>query len=163
LQGETIIFEVSQNAWHITCTDTPRVLQKLGDTWTPLRDERPTVTNDALAAHYLDGVYESACLEDSGCHVNACSAIAYDERLSNGIDDVLRLSAREYVQVGERQALTCSALDAGVESDAGADAGLRVVPEIERRAPTGPLIVRVLYFLDSACNTAPLTADVVVE
>ena len=70
--------------------------------------------------------------------------------------------------MGERQALTCDALDAGSPLDAGSldagpDAGLRVVPEIESRAPTGPLIVRLAYYLDRQCNTAPLTTDVVVE
>jgi hypothetical protein len=158
LQGDKIILDVLDPAWHITCNHTPFVLQKVGDTWTPLRDERPTGSNDAITAHYLDGVYNSNCLFDSGCHVNACSPIIYDEQLA-GWDDILRLGAREYVRVGEQQRLSCAAADAGL--DAGADPGL--VPEIESRAPTGPLAVRLHYYRDSHCQTALLTTDVLVE
>jgi hypothetical protein len=62
-----------------SCSGNPRVLQKLGDSWTPLRDERPTGTNQALEAHYVDGSYELACVPDSGCHVEACDFIDYDD------------------------------------------------------------------------------------
>jgi hypothetical protein len=160
LQGDKIILDVLDPAWHITCTHTPSVLQKLGDTWTPLRDERPTGSNDAITTHYLDGLYQSDCVLNSGCHINSCSPIIYDEQLA-GVDDILRLGTREYVRVGERQRLSCDAADAGL--DAGADAGLGLVPVIESRAPTGPLAVRVRYYRDSDCQTPPITTDVLVE
>jgi hypothetical protein len=160
LQGDKIVLDVLDPAWHMTCTHTPFVLQKLGDTWTPLRDERPTGSNDAIRAHYLNGVYQSDCAFNSGCHVNSCEPIIIDEQLA-GVDDILRLGALEYVRVGERQDRSCDASDAGL--DAGADAGLPLVPEIESRSATGPLAVRVRYYRDRTCRTAPITSDVPVE
>jgi hypothetical protein len=77
------------------------------------------------------------------------------------------LIAREYVQVGQSGAPICAIEDAGIAldagSDAGSDAGLRLVPNIESRAPSGPRGVRVRYYRDSDCRTEAITTEIAVE
>lgn len=141
------------------CNQSVRLVQRVGDSWEPLLDERPPGFNEQLAAHYLDGVYDSACRLSLGCDV------AYCYSLTEGPDtfDAPYLIAREFVKVGERAALTCDAQDAGVELDAGPDAGVRFVPDIQSRAPSGPLGVRIRYHRLANCAGDAITTVVPVE
>jgi hypothetical protein len=67
------------------------------------------------------------------------------------------------VQVGQSGAPLCGLEDAGIPLDAGLDAGVRLVPNIETRAATGPLGVRIRYHRDSHCETEAITTDIAVE
>lgn len=96
---------------------------------------------------YLDGTLEPACQRDRGCDVAGCRAFPPDP--SSAFHDAL--VAREFVQVGQASAPTCDPLDAGTDRDASSDAGVRQVPDVESRAPAGPIGVQVRYYRDSGC------------
>ncbi|HVZ33333.1 MAG TPA: hypothetical protein VG963_12965 [Polyangiaceae bacterium] len=81
--------------------------------------------------------------------------------------------------MGQRLAPACGVADSGpleasgpsdAGSDSGADSGTRDadvggrwVSDIESRAPSGPLAVRIRYYPDSQCETSPVTVDIPVE
>lgn len=157
-------------AWFLRCDQNPTLMQKVGDTWAPVRDERPTTDpfRYFFSAHYLDGILHQECGASLGCDYTTCSLIsqnvgAWDEFVS------FNVPALEYVQVGERPAPICGVYDtdpyadAGSAQDAGGDAGGRLVPNIESHALTGALGVRVRYYRDQHCQTEATTADVTVE
>lgn len=162
LEGQRVVFTPLDPVWINTCNEpNPRIAQRSGDSWTLLDDDRPEGTNLHHGAHYLDGEYQSDCRLSLGCDVGGCRA--YADAVEDQGRFQFRLVAREFVQVGEQPAPTCDTEDAGIALDAGGDAGLRAVPVIESRAPTGPLAVRLRYFRDSQCQTEELTVDVEVE
>ena len=123
--------------------------------------QSPEAFNLLRAAHYLDGTYEPDCYRSLGCDVEFCEAFPGDDEEVADYRSTLR--AREYVQIGQSDALICGAEDAGIALDAGIDAGLRLVPNIESRLPSAPLGVRVRYYRDSNCWTEAITTDVAVE
>jgi hypothetical protein len=159
LDGDSVTVGTLEDVWVRTCDDNARVVQQHGDGWEPLRDERPSTSNRQHAAHVLDGTFHSDCRQSLGCDVSTCEVWAYSGNPSGG--GYLSLPARELVRVGDVEAPSCEGGDAGVESDAG-NAGQRVVPNLESRAPTGPLRVRIQWYDDGQCEH-PLTADVAVE
>jgi hypothetical protein len=167
LSGSEVTLTALDPVWIESCEENPRLVQKVGDTWSPLRDERPQAVNLLQSAHYLDGVLDPACDRSEGCDVLACVNLA-----DRGAPFVAR--AREYVSVGQRRAPACGADAAAIPSDAGSDSGAdagtsdagaggRWVPNIESRAPTGPLGVRIRYYPDSGCKLSPTTVEVPVE
>jgi hypothetical protein len=159
LQGEIVSLDSLDPAWWTLCRG-PQIIQRTGDEWTRLQDDRPEAFNLNHAAHYVDGVYHSDCRLTLGCDVDFCTPFPEDP-LEFGSRYFTPLVAREYVQVGQRAAPDCE--DAGVALDAGGDAGSRLVPDIESRVPGSPIGVRVRYYLDSRCQTEPITTDVPVE
>ncbi len=162
LDGERVRLTALDPVWVSQCDDpNPRLAQRAGDAWTLLRDERPEGFNLHHAAHYLDGSYQSDCVFLLACDVGGCRSIA-DFEEDVGVFQS-RMIAREYLQVGQLDAPTCDREDAGVDLDAGGDAGRRSVPAIESRAPDGPLAVRLRYFRDSSCRTEAITTDIAVE
>jgi hypothetical protein len=172
LSGSEVKLTALDPVWIESCEENPRLIQKVEDTWTTLRDERPQAVNLLQSAHYLDGVLDPACNLNEGCDVLAC------ENLADMSAPIIAL-AREYVSVGQRRAPACGADGSGsfaaaTPSDAGSDSGAdsgtsdagaegRWVPNIESRAPTGPLRVRIRYYPDSGCRTSPTIVDVPVE
>jgi hypothetical protein len=172
LSGSEVKLTALDPVWIESCEENPRLVQKVGDTWTPLHDERPQAFNLLQSAHYLDGFLDPACNLSEGCDVLACVNLA-----DRSAPFVAR--AREYVSVGQRRAPACGADDSGsfaaaIPSDAGSDSGAdsgtsdagaggRWVPNIESRAPTGPLGVRIRYYPDSECKLSPTTVEVPVE
>jgi hypothetical protein len=162
LTGERVLLTTSDSVWLTTCDEpNPRLAQRTGDSWTLLRDERPPESNLLQAAHYLDGSYQSDCRLSLGCDVGGCTPFA--EFYEDAWYFQARMTAREYVQVGQLGAPSCDQEDAGVPLDAGGDAGGRLVPNIESRAPSGPLAVRLRYFRDDHCATGAITTDILVE
>lgn len=164
--GQTIGLRPLANVWLSTCSEALRVVQRSGEAWVPLRDDRPESINSLHAAHYLDGAYQSDCRQSLGCDLSICMPFTGSD--DGGAEGYARsndrlLLAREHVQAGDAPAPSCEDEDAGTPSDAGSDAGSRRVPLIETRTPTGPLGVRVRYYLDSRCRTDQLTAFVPVE
>jgi hypothetical protein len=159
LNGDYVTVAALEDVWVRTCDDNAQVVQQNGDDWEPLRDERPPAFNLQHAAHFLDGAFHSDCGLSLGCDVSTCDVWTFSGNPFGG--GYLSLPARELVQIGDAEAASCDQADAGAESDAG-DAGLRVVPNLESRAPTGPLRVRVRWYRDGQCDH-PLTADVAVE
>jgi hypothetical protein len=159
LNGGYVTVRTLEDVWVRTCDDNAQVLQQHGNDWEPLRDERPAAFNLQHAAHFLDGAFHSDCRLSLGCDVSTCDVWTYSGNPSGG--GYLSLPARELVRLGDVEAPSCDGIDAGVESDAG-NAGLRVVPSLESRAPTGPLRVRVQWYRDGQCDH-PLTADLAVE
>jgi hypothetical protein len=159
--GDLVELVALDEAWLIDCEKNPQLVQSVNGVWMPLRDDRPEAFNLNHAAHYLDGSYFSDCNLSLGCDVSACRRIR-DAR-EEFREYTLKLRAREYVQVGEAVAPACGS-DAGVEIDAGNDAGVRRVPNIESRAPSAALAVRVRYYPDNSCSeNAWVTLDVPVE
>jgi hypothetical protein len=162
LEGLSVAFTPLDPVWINTCNEpNPRIAQRSGDSWTLLEDDRPENLNLQHEAHYLDGDYQSECRLSLGCDVGGCRSFA--DALEDELLFQSHLVAREFVQVGELPAPTCETEDAGIALDAGDDAGLRSIPAIESRAPTGPLALRLRYFRDSQCQTEELTAYVEVE
>src|SRR5262252_4539094 len=51
LAGNDVQLTALDPVWIISCEDNPRLVQKLGGTWTLLRDERPPATNLQQSAH----------------------------------------------------------------------------------------------------------------
>ena len=158
LDGEVVRLTALDPVWMLTCNfENPRVVQRSGDSgdaWTLVTDERPDGFNFQQEAHYLDGVYQSDCSLSLGCDVGGCVDLA------EGVEEFgSRVVAREFVQVGELPAAICD----GDPADGGVDAGVRTVPAIESRAPTGALGVRLVYYRDDRCRTEPITTDVAVE
>jgi hypothetical protein len=157
LEGDRVRLSSSDGVWIERCQRNPRLVQQDGDAWTPLRDDRPEAYNLLDAAHYLDGSFRDACRLTLGCDVGGCAAF------STMYDPYVPLVAREFVQVGQASAPTCDQLDAGIEPDAGSDAGVRQVPNIESRAPTSAIGVEIRYYRDSRCRTGAITTVVPVE
>ncbi|HTV20828.1 MAG TPA: hypothetical protein VMG12_19220 [Polyangiaceae bacterium] len=170
--GDTVRLTTPDQIWIEACIRSPRLVQRTADGWTPLRDDRPEGYNLLRAGQYVDGVFsDETCGPTLGCDIVGCRYFPV------GTEDFTpfyqRFDAREYVQVGEAAAPTCDSIDAGipydpapfepVPLDAGPDAGLRQVPVIESRAPTGALGVEVRYYLDPSCVTELLTTWVEVE
>lgn len=148
--------------WIRTCEATPQLVQQLDGEWRPLRDDRPPRYNLLHEPHYLDGVFQSlTCVQSLGCDVIACEAFSEDAFRSNHAP----LVPLEFVQVGTAVVGACPP-DGGTVpldiADAG-DAGAVIVPDIQSRQPSGPLAVRVEYFRDSQCSTAPVNVYVPVE
>lgn len=165
--GNEVKLTALDPVWIESCEDNPRLIQKLGDTWTLLRDERPQAINLQNSAHYLDGILDPACDLGEGCDILGC-----EDLTKRSVP--FRAPAREYVSVGQRLAPACGVsdseasgpLDAGSDSGADSgtsDAGGRLVPNIESRAPSGALGVRIRYYADSECRTSPTTLDVPIE
>jgi hypothetical protein len=161
LEGTEVRLSTSDDVWIQACARNPRVVQQAGDTWTPLRDDRPDGTNLQLGAHYLDNSFLDACRQSLGCDVGGCEA--FPSVPEPFVTPYNRLIAREFVQVGQASAPTCDQLDAGIDPDASTDAGVRQVPDIESRAPAGPIGVEIRYWRDSQCNTGAITTIVLVE
>jgi hypothetical protein len=161
LQGQTVSVEALDDVWIALCNRDLQLVEQLDGSWTPLRDDRPEASNLQHAAHYLDGAFHSDCRLSLGCDVSYC--VPFSEVPWDSEWDQAPLIAREYVQVGSVAGPSCDALDAGVDADAGSDAGVRRVPAIESRVPTHPLGVRVRYHSDSRCQTDPITTHVAVE
>lgn len=160
LAGETVSLVALDPVWLERCQRNPQLVQRSGDAWVLLRDERPEAFNLNHAAHYLDGAYHSDCRLSLGCDVGGCEAFPKSEPFDS---DYAPLIAREYVEVGQIGAPTCEGEDAGINVDAGSDAGVRLIPSIESRAASGPLGVRVRYYRDSGCGTEAITAEIPVE
>ena len=164
LQGEVVRLTASEPVWISGCQRNPVVVQRVSDAWVLLQDDRPDANNLLYAAHYLDGTYHSACNASLGCDVGGCQALSVD---ADPFDSYAPLIAREYVQVGQFGAPICGLEDAGIAleeiGDAGSDAGVRRVPNIESRAPSNPLGVRVRYYRDRFCATGAITTEVAVE
>ncbi len=162
LEGQEVKLTALDPIWLRHCDmENPRLVQRANDAWTLLVDDRPDGTNLQQDAHYLDGAYHSACRLSAGCDVAGCAPLSEFEEDYGQFQ--FRLTAREYVQTGEQRAPTCEQGDAGFDADGGSDAGGRSVPAIESRAPAGPLGVRLVYYLDSACQTQPVSVDIPVE
>jgi hypothetical protein len=165
--GDLVELVALDEAWFIDCENNPQLVQRVNGAWVPLRDDRPEAFNLNHAAHYLDGTYFSDCALSLGCDVSGCRRILDDREEFR--QDTLKLRAREYVQVSEALAPDCDhdtggLLDAGGQFDAGSDAGVRRVPSIESRAPSGALAVRVRYYPGNRCSDgAAVTLDVPVE
>lgn len=161
-EGDTVRLTTSDEVWIESCFRNPRVVQHEGDGWAALRDDRPDGYNLLRAGHYLDGAFvDETCGLSLGCDVVGCTYFPSDPE--DFIPFYQRFSVREYVQVGEAAAPTCDFIDAGVPLDGGADAGVRQVPNIESRAPTGALGVEIRYYLDSSCESDVITTVVAVE
>lgn len=166
LDGEVVRLTALDPVWIEGCAGigNPRLVQRssdAGEAWTLLTDERPEGLNLQHGAHYLDGALQSDCSHSAGCDVGTCGTL-------EEIDDEygrfqFRLVAREFVRTGELSAATCDVNEAGLGAEAGVDAGVRSVPAIESRAPTGPLGVRLVYYRDSRCQTPAITTDIAVE
>jgi hypothetical protein len=162
LQGQTVSLEaLDDDVWVVVCNRSLQLVEQLDGSWTPLRDDRPEASNLQHAAHYLDGAYHSDCRLSLGCDVSYC--VPFSEVPWDSAWDQPPLIAREYVQVGDVGGPSCEQLDAGVDPDAGSDAGVRRVPAIESRVPTHPLGVRIRYHSDRRCQTDPITTHVAVE
>ena len=170
LQGQTVSLRALDPVWILTCEEDVVLVQRgVNDAWVSLRDDRPDAINLLHAAHFLDGAYHSDCHFSNGCDHVFCEAFPEDDLSFNSYRAAL--IAREYVQVGQRGALTCAGEDAGIALDAGSDAGSdageaaesRLVPNIESRAPSAPLGVRVRYFRDSNCGSEAITREIAVE
>lgn len=162
LDGERVRLTALDPVWLSLCNEpNPRLAHQTGDTWTILRDERPDGFNLQHAAHFLDGAYQSDCRLSLGCDVGGCTSLE-DFEQDVGVFQS-RMIAREYVQVGQLDAPSCDREDAGVNLDAGDDAGRRSVPAIESRAAEAPLVVRFRYFRDNRCETGAITTDIAVE
>jgi hypothetical protein len=159
LNGPSVTVGTLEDVWVVTCSEVAQVVQQHGDDWEPLRDERPPAFNQHHAAHFLDGAFHSDCQLSLGCDVSTCDMWTFSGNPSGG--GYLSLPARELVQIGDAAAPSCDGTDAGVESDGG-NAAPRLVPNLESRAPTGPLRVRVRWFRDDQCDH-PLTADIAVD
>ena len=171
LDGQTVRLRALANVWLTGCGESLLVVKRVGDGWVPLLDERPDGGNFQHSAHYLDGAYHPNCRLTLGCDVGYCVPFSGSD-IDWGSDQDAEwnnwpLSAREYVRVGNIDALTCDTLDAGVPPDAAIDAGLQRVPAIESRSPTGPLGVQIRYYPDNPCQAAasidPITALVPVQ
>jgi hypothetical protein len=150
LEGNEVRLTTSDPVWVQTCAPSPRLVQQVGGVWTPLQDDRPPASNLLIGAHYLDGSLQPACRLSLGCDVGGCDAFPLAPEPY--VTFYNRLVAREFVQVGQASAPTCDALDAGIPADAGSDAGVRLVPDIESRAPAGPIGVEIHYWRDSQCS-----------
>jgi hypothetical protein len=163
-EGNQVRLTTSDPVWIQACQRNPRIVQQVDGVWTPLRDDRPEGTNLERNMHYLDGSLQARaeCRQTLGCDVGGCEAFPVAPMpLRNTYD---RLTAREFVQVGQASAPTCDRLDAGVEPDASSDAGVRQVPDIESRAPGGAIGVEIQYWQDSQCSTgSDITVVVPVE
>lgn len=148
----------SDRVWIGRCEPYPRVVQEVDPSdWRPLLDDRPEGTNLQHAAHYLDGELEAECRPTLGCDVFSCDAFPLaPDRYESGYNPLI---AREYVSLGQAPAPTCEFLDAGIDLDAGSDAGVRLVPNIVSRAPEAPgqLGVEIRYYRDSRCQTERIT------
>jgi hypothetical protein len=163
LDGNQVRLTTSDDVWIQACVPNPRVVQQVDGLWTPLRDDRPEGTNLEHDAHYLDGSLQARaeCRQSLGCDVVDCEAFPEAPMpLRNSYD---RLTAREFVQIGQAPAPTCDRLDAGTEPDASSDAGVRQVPDIESRAPAGDIGVEIHYWRDSQCSGAGITTVVPVD
>ena len=168
LSGSEVTLTVLDPVWIESCEENPRLVHRVGDNWTPLRDERPQGINLLHSAHYLDGVLNPACNLDEGCDILDCVNLA--DRSAPFV-----APAREYMSVGQRRAPACGADDSGsfsaaIPADAGSDAGTsdagaggRWIPNIESRASTAPLAVRIRYYPDNECKMSPTTLEVPVE
>lgn len=166
LQGNVVKLTALDPVWIQACTGepNPRLVQRssdAGEAWTLLTDERPDGLNLHHDAHYLDGSFRSDCGQSVGCDVGGCDTL---EEVEEGFGPLqFRLVAREFVRTGELSAATCDVNEAGLGAEAGVDAGIRTVPAIETRAPTGALGVRLVYYRDSRCQTPEITTDIAVE
>jgi hypothetical protein len=163
-EGNEVRLTTSDPVWIQACVQNPRIVRRANGVWTPLRDDRPQGTNLEHDVHYLDGALQAraACRQTLGCDVGGCEAFPEaPAALRNTYD---RLTAREFVQVGQASAPTCDRLDAGIAPDASSDAGERQVPDIESRAPEGAIGVEIQYWRDSQCSTgSDITVVVPVE
>jgi len=164
LEGNQVRLTTSDPVWIQACVRNPRIVHQVDGVWTPLRDDRPEGTNLERDVHYLDGSLQAraACEQSLGCDVGGCEAFPLaPESFRNNYD---RLTAREFVQVGQASAPTCDRLDAGTDPDASSDAGVRQVPDIESRAPAGAIGVEIHYWRDGQCSTgSDITTVVPVE
>ncbi|HTV21914.1 MAG TPA: hypothetical protein VMG12_24660 [Polyangiaceae bacterium] len=162
LEGDRVSLSSLDPVWVARCTRNFQVVQREGDDWTPLVDDRPDGTNLLYEAHYLDGVMNDACRLSVGCDVGGCIPLS---DVADEIDPFQRdaLIAREFVSIGTAAAPTCDRLDAGVDLDGGSDAGVRQIPNIETRVPVGALGVSVRFYTDAQCRTPRLTVVVPVE
>src|SRR6185295_8560616 len=84
LEGDHVNLTALDPVWVEACGGSVRMLQRVNDSWELLRDDRPPDLNQQLAAHYLDGNYESACSSSLGCDVAYCYSltqgpISFDE------------------------------------------------------------------------------------
>lgn len=152
LEGNQVRLTTGDAVWIQGCLRNPRIVHQLEGVWTPLRDDRPEGTNLERAAHYLDGSLQTRaeCQQSIGCDFATCEAFPLaPEPFPSDYD---RMLVREFVQVGQASAPTCDQLDAGTPADAGTDAGVRQVPDIESRAPAGPIGVEIRYWRDSECQ-----------
>jgi hypothetical protein len=163
LEGDTVNLKALDHVWLERCERNPQLVQRSGDAWVLLRDERPEAFNLNLAAHYLDGTLNSDCHLSLGCDVGGCEEFP----AGDPSDFYAPLIAREYIEVGKLSAPSCERADregdAGEDSDASRDAGMQLIPSIESREPTGALGVRIRYYRDSECRTEPLTVEIAVE
>jgi len=165
LEGEVVRLTALDPVWVYGCNfANPRLVQRsgdAGDAWTLLTDERPDDFNLNHGAHYLDGSFQSDCWQSAACDVGGCGTL---EEVEDEFGQwQFRLIAREFVRTGELVAATCDVNEAGLGAEAGVDAGVRTIPAIESRAPTGPLGVRLVYYRDSRCQTGAITTDIAVE
>ena len=153
VDGTRVVVTTSDEVWTDSCSRELQVVQWSNGAWVPLRDERPEGNNTHKASHYDEGTYRSDCRQNAGCDTYGCSLLEFR-------DEFTPLPAVEYVEVGQRAAPVCGEEDAGV-GDAGSDAGVRIVPDIEQVVPTNPLGVRVTYYSEQGCNNATRFVQVV--
>jgi hypothetical protein len=170
LEGDVVNVVALDRVWLEGCQTNPQLVQKLGDSWVPLRDERPEAFNLHHAAHYLDGTLYSDCYLSLGCDVASCQAFPEEALSEDQLSDLYApLIAREYIEVAQLGAPSCerqgrdSHMDAGGDAGAGSDAGVRLIPSLDSRVPSGPLGVRIRYYRDSGCRTEALTTEIAVE
>jgi hypothetical protein len=151
----------SDRVWISDCTRSPRVVEEVGASdWSPLLDARPEGPNLLHEVHYLDGELEAECRPPLGCDVLECVAFPVaPDRYESPYNPLL---VREYVSLGQAPAPTCESLDAGIELDAGSDAGVELVPNIVSRVPEAsvPIGVEIRYYRDSQCQTERITTVV---
>jgi hypothetical protein len=150
----------SDRVWIGNCDRNPRVVEEVdpGD-WRPLVDARPEGSNLEHRAHYLDGELEDACRLTNGCDVLSCDAFPLaPDRYQSSFNPLI---VREYVSLGQAPGPACGFLDAGIDLDAGSDAGVRLVPNIVSRVPDAPVPigVEIRYYRDSRC-AEPITTVV---
>jgi hypothetical protein len=143
-----VVATSNYDAYKRACDPELEVTHWSGSEWIPLQDDRPYLDSEH-GYYYLDGMFQQAMLR-TACKENTC--VRHAGFQSRG-GSFLMLQARQYVQVGTKQAP-----DATVVGGAGVGAGetAREVPAIESRLLSGQIQVTFFYYTDEDCESPRL-------
>jgi hypothetical protein len=143
-----VVASSNYEAYARACDPQLEVTHWSGSEWVPLQDDRPFLDSEPRY-YYLDGMFEQAMLR-TACKGNTCVRhTGFQSREGS----FFMLPAREYVQVGTKQAPDATAV--GV-AGAGAGEAASEVPEIESRLLTGQIQVTLFYYTDEDCASPRL-------